>query len=308
MSLREQPRVAAELPRLEHHPEVGLVGLRERTLRDGIEPLREEVVVGDGQCDETIGAGKRDPTDGRIDVVAVKRLPDPRSLDGEHEGLPGHLLVSDMGREAGTVADEPRARIVEQPQAAELLAEKCVSVGIGIDPVVPEPTGQSVVAGGEVPAVGDAGSVAGRIAGRSERGVGGDPEQGHRVLGKEGRVAPGGVPERDVIPHNAATAEIDIDAGGDRPPRRRPAREAVDEGGRRRRVKRRKRRHEPGERLRRRRLRRPRGMDPYVPDDVAGGQLMEVSCHNPQAQPCLAAGGIGERRDPAIAEAIEISW
>ena len=35
---------------------------------------------------------------------------------------------------------------------------------------------------------------------------------------------------------------------------------------------------------------------------------MEVSRHNPQAQPCLAAGGIGERRDPAIAEAVEIPW
>ena len=81
MGLREQPSVAAELPRLEHHSQLRLVGLGKGKLRDGIEPLREEVVVGDGQCDEAIGAGKRDPPDGRIDVVAVERLPDPRSLD-----------------------------------------------------------------------------------------------------------------------------------------------------------------------------------------------------------------------------------
>ena len=165
MGLREQPSVAAELPRLEHHSQLRLVGLGKGKLRDGIEPLREEVVVGDGQCDEAIGAGKRDPPDGRIDVVAVERLPDSRSLDREHQGLPGHLLVADMGREAGAVADEPRTRVVEQPQAAELLAEKRVPVGIGIDPVVPEPAAQPVVAGGEVPAVGDSGPVAGRIAG-----------------------------------------------------------------------------------------------------------------------------------------------
>jgi hypothetical protein len=66
------------------------------------------------------------------------------------------------------MADESAVGIVEKPQAAELLEEKRMAIDVGKKPIVPEPARQTVVARGEVPAIGDPCPVPGRIAGRAE--------------------------------------------------------------------------------------------------------------------------------------------